>query len=128
MVDTLRDRGNRHRRLDEQLVHVFPAKEFGDALRDEADFERHHHGGLTLMKTRELRVVLQVADAGVVLANHVVHGPATLYLMEGELEVETDGGRYFAGEGDMVVLPRAEERQILSRKRSLFLLALAPES
>lgn len=125
---SLRDRETRQRRLDEELVHVFSARELGGTLQEEAEYQRSGHTGLTLMKTPELRVLLETAEEGVVLARHAVHGPATLYLVEGELSIETDHGGYTAGPGDMVVLPRDEVREIVSLKRSVFLLALAPES
>jgi quercetin dioxygenase-like cupin family protein len=124
---SLRDRLTRQRRLDEGLVHVFSARELGEALHDEPEFEKNRHTGITLMKTAELRVLLEVAEAGVALARHVVHGPATLYLVEGELSIDTRDGSFSAGAGDMVVLPRDESREIVSRKQSLFLLALSPE-
>ena len=126
-MESLRDRETRHRRLDEGVVHVFSARELGGALQDEPEYQRSGHTGLTLMKTPELRVLVEVAETGIVLARHAVHGPATLYLVEGELAIETADGRYSAGPGDMVVLPRDEDREIICRKRSVFLLALSPE-
>lgn len=127
-MESLRDRGTRHRRLNEELVHVFSARELGGALQDEPEYQRSGHTGLTLMKTPELRAVIETAEAGTVLARHAIHGPATLYLVEGELAIETHEGRYTAGAGDMVVLPRNQVREIVSLKRSVFLLALSPES
>ena len=127
-MESLRDRDTRHRRLNQALVHVFSARELGGALQDEPEYQRSGHTGLTLMKTPELRVVIETAEAGTVLARHAIHGPATLYLVEGEIEIDTHDGRYSAGAGDMVVLPRDEVREILARKRSVFLLALSPES
>ena len=125
---SLRDRGTRQRRLDEALVHVFSAHDLGGVLQEEPEYQRSGHTGLTLMKTPELRVVVESAEAGVVLARHTIHGPATLYLVEVELSIEIRDGRYSAGSGDMVVLPRDEVREIISLKRSVFLLALSPEN
>ena len=127
-MDSLRDRETRQRRLDEGLVHVFSAHELGGALQEEPEYQRSGHSGLTLMRTPELRVLLEAAEAGTVLARHVVHGPVTLYLVEGELAVETASGYYTTGPGDMVVLPRDEAREIRALKRSVFLLALSPQS
>ena len=126
-MEPLRDRETRHRRLDEGVVHIFSGKEFGAALRREPEYEKNRHTGITLMKTAELRVLLEAADTGANLARHVIHGPATLYLIEGLLDIETKGGSHRAKAGDMVVLPRDEGREIISRERSLFLLALSPE-
>ncbi len=127
-MESLRDRGTRQRRLDEARVHVFSARELGGVLQEEPEYQRSGHTGLTLMKTRELRVLIETAETGTVLARHAIHGPTTLYLVEGELSIETRDGRYTAGAGDMVVLPRDEVREIISLKRSVFLLALSPES
>lgn len=123
---SLRDRDTRQRRLDEALVHVFSARELGGALQEEPEYQRSGHTGLTLMKTPELRVLVESVAAGVALASHAIHGPATLYLVEGELSIATRDGSYSAGPGDMVVLPRDAPREIVSRKRSVFLLALSP--
>ncbi len=126
-MEHLRDRETRHRRLDEGVMHVFSGREFGAALRAEAEYQKNRHTGVTLMKTAELRVLLEAADAGSSLARHVIHGPATLYLIEGLLDIETDVGSHRAKAGDMVVLPRDEKREITCREESLFLLALSPE-
>ncbi len=127
-MEELRNREARHRRLDEGVVHVFCAKEFGAALRDEVEYRKNGRTGVTLMKTAELRVLLEAAETGTTLATHVVHGPATLYLIEGLLAIDTRAGSFRAKEGDLVVLPRDEKRKISCADRSLFLLALSPEA
>ena len=104
MMESLRDRETRQRRLDEARLHVFSARALAGALFEEPEFQRNRHTGITLLKTAELRVVLVVAEAGVALARHVVHGPATLHLVEGELAIDTDAGCFSAGLSDLVVL------------------------
>jgi quercetin dioxygenase-like cupin family protein len=128
MQGELRNREARQHRLDEGTVHVLSAAEFGAALRREVEYQKNRRTGVTLMKTAELRVVLEAAEPGTTLASHVVHGPATIYLIEGGLEIETREGSFRAKQGDMVVLPRDEKRRILCGERSLFLLALSPEA
>lgn len=128
MEGELRNRAARQHRLDEGMVHVLSAAEFGAVLRQEAEYQKNRRTGVTLMKTAELRVVLEATEPGTALASHVVHGPATLYLIEGGLEIETREGSFRARQGDMVVLPRDEKRKIVCGDRSLFLLALSPES
>ena len=81
---------------------------------------------MILMKTPELRVVLEATSAGTTLATHVVRGPATLLVLEGALDVETGRGSFRIGESEMAVLPPDEARSIRSPGRSLFLLALSP--
>jgi quercetin dioxygenase-like cupin family protein len=78
------------------------------------------------VKTPELRVVLEAARAGARLASHAVHGPATLLVLEGALEIRTSRGSFRVGEAEMATLPRDEQREIHSLARSLFLLALSP--
>ncbi len=128
MEGELRDRAARQHRLDEATVHVLAAAEFGAALRREVEYQKNRRTGVALMKTAELRVVLEAAEAGATLASHVVHGPATLYLIEGGLEIETREGSFRAKQGDLVVLPRDEKRRIRCADRSLFLLALSPQA
>jgi quercetin dioxygenase-like cupin family protein len=128
MEGELRNKAARQHRLDEGTVHVLAAAEFGAALRREAEYQKNRRTGVTLMKTAELRVVLEAAEAGATLESHVVHGPATLYLIEGGLDIETREGSFRVKQGDLVVLPRDEKRRILCGDRSLFLLALSPEA
>lgn len=116
------------RRLDEAQVHVFAADGLIAAMRGEAECHRSQHTGITLMKTSELRVLLETAEPGATVASHVVHGPATIFVMEGILEVVTQEHAFRARHGDLVVLPRDEPRRITSLARSTFLLALAPSA
>ena len=115
-------------RLDEATVHVFSADGLISALRGESEYTRNHHTGITLMKTNELRVVLEAAEAGATLESHVVRGPATMFVIEGMLEIETQERVYRAVRGDMIVLPRDEPRRIACSEHSAFLLALAPSA
>ena len=115
-------------RLDEATVHVFAADGLVSTLRGESEYRRNHHTGITLMKTSELRVLLEAAEAGATLESHVVHGPATIFVIEGMLEIETQERAYRARQGDLVVLPRDEPRRIVCPERSTFLLALSPSA
>ncbi len=122
---TLRGRGPRVSRLDEEQMHVFSLRAYGAGLRRQPEYEKDGHTGMILIKTRELRVVLQAAKAGTRLATHVIHGPATLYVFSGALDVKTRPGTFRVGEAEMAVLPRDEEREISSPAESLFLIALS---
>jgi len=115
-------------RLDEAKVHLFSADGFISALRSESEYLKNHHTGITLMKTNELRVLLVAAEAGATLESHVVRGPATMFVIEGMLEIETQERVYRAGRGDLIVLPRDEPRRIACSEHSSFLLALAPSA
>lgn len=115
-------------RLDEGRVHVFRADGLTSALRSESEYGKSHHTGITLMKTNELRVLLGAAEARATLESHVVHGPATIFVIEGMLEIETQEHAFRAGRGDLVVLPRDEPRRITSLAESTFLLVLSPSA
>jgi quercetin dioxygenase-like cupin family protein len=115
-------------RLDEDTVHVFSADELSATLRGEPEYRSNRHTGITLMKTDELRVVLAAAEAGATLESHVVHGPATIFVLQGRLEIETQDRAHRARRGDLVVLPRGETRRIVCSEQSTFLLALSPSA
>ncbi len=123
---TVRGHGPRVSRLDEEQLHVFSLRAYGAGLRRQPEYEKDGHTGMILIKTRELRVVLEATQAGTRLAAHVIHGPATLYVLSGALDVTTRQGTFRVGEAEMAVLPRDEEREIFSPAESLFLIALAP--
>lgn len=127
-MEALRDRGQRAQRLDAAHAHLISLAALRDALEEDAAFEKDHHTGVILMKTPELRVVLEIADAGVILDNPVVHGSATLHVLEGCIAVAAAGEQVVARAGELIVLPRDRERRICARERSLFLLAIAPEA
>ena len=125
-LEPLRGREPRVARLDEEQIHVFSLRAYGAGLRRQPEYEKDGHTGMILMKTPELRIVLEAAKAGTRLATHVVHGPATLYVLSGALDVLTPQGTFRVGEAEMAVLPREERREIRSPAESLFLIALSP--
>ena len=122
----VRGRGPRVSRLDEDQIHVFSLRAYGAGLRRQPEYEKDGHTGMILLKTPELRVVLEATKADTRLATHVIHGPATLYVISGALDVTTRQGKFRVGEAEMAVLPRDEEREISSPAESLFLIALSP--
>ena len=124
---SVRARPAREGRLDEARAHVFSLRAFGAGLRGQPEYEKDGHTGMILVKTPELRVVLEAVQPGTVLATHVVHGPATVYVLEGALDVRTDGRTLRVGEAEMAVLPRDEQREIAAAAPSLFVLALSPD-
>ncbi len=124
--EPLRERQTRVGRLDEQQIHVFSLRSYGAGLRRQPEYDKDGHTGMILVKTPELRVVLEAAQAETRLAAHVVHGPATLYVLSGALDVSTRQGTFRVGEAEMAVLPRDEEREIRSVAESLFVIAISP--
>lgn len=114
----------RHEYFRDDLVHVFSLASFGAGLRSQTEYDRNGHTGMLLLKSPELRVVLEAMRPGTALGTHVVHGPATLFVLQGALDVVTDRDSFRVGESEMVTLPREERREVRSPVESLFLLAL----
>ena len=114
----------RARRPADGLTHVLSLRSFGAGLRGQTEYQRNGHAGMLLLKTPELRVVLEAVGTDTILCTHVVHGPTTLLVLEGTLEVTTKRGTFRVAEGEMASLPREERREIYSPVDSLFLLAL----
>ena len=122
--DSLRTNEQRQSHFRDDLTHVFSLAAFGAGLRSQTEYDRNGHTGMLLQKSPELRVVLEAMRPGTALGTHVVHGPATLLVLEGALDVETPNGTFRVGEAEMATLPREERREIRAPVESLFLLAL----
>lgn len=120
----IRSQSVRHEFFRDDLAQVFSLASFGAGLRSQTEFDRNGHSGMLLLKAPELRVVLEAMRPGTALGTHVVHGPATLFVLEGALDVVTDRESFRVGEREMATLPREEQREIRSPVESLFLLAL----
>ena len=124
-MESLRGPEIRRKRLDEGTVHVFALTDYAEAMRKEREYTQHGHTGVILIKTSELRVVLEVAEAGKGMAEHVIRGPATVQILEGSLEFSTRNASFTARAGDMAVLPHDEPRTVTAKEKTTFLLALA---
>jgi quercetin dioxygenase-like cupin family protein len=124
-MESLRERGARERRLDPDQVHVFALREFAAALREEPEYRENGHTGVLLVRTDDLRMLLEVAADGASVDDHVIRGPATLQVLEGALDVEVDGTHHAVSEGGIAVLPHDVSRRIVARAESAFVLTLA---
>jgi Ala-tRNA(Pro) deacylase len=122
----VRDRSARERRLDPDQPHVLSLRSYGAGLRRQPEHERDGHTGMLLVRTPELRALLEVARAGTVLSSHVVHGPATLQVLQGFLDIRTAERTLRVGEQEFAVLPRDEARELRAVTDCMFLLALSP--
>jgi Ala-tRNA(Pro) deacylase len=123
-LEAVRSQAFRHENFRDDLAHVFSLAAFGAGLRSQTEYDRNGHTGMLLLKSPELRVVLEAMRPGTALGTHVVHGPATLFVLQGALDVVTDRDSFRVGESEMATLPREERREIRSPVESLFLLAL----
>lgn len=124
----VRSQSARHDYFRDDLAHVFSLAAFGAGLRSQTEYDRNGHTGMLLLKSPELRVVLEAMRPGTALGTHVVHGPTTLFVLEGALDVATDRDSFRVAENEMAALPREERREIRSPVESLFLLVLGRPS
>ena len=109
----LRGRQARSQRLDAQHAQVFSLRAFGAGLREQSQYEREGHSGVTLVKTDQQRVILEAAQAGVTLSTHVVHGSTMLYVLSGALDVTTAERTFRVGEAEMASLPADQELSLI---------------
>jgi quercetin dioxygenase-like cupin family protein len=127
-LDTLRDRAERPNRLDPEWFHLFSLAPLRESLRSERPYREQGRNGLVLLKTDQLRVVLQVAAAGAEIAEHTVPGPAIVHVLEGELELVCLDATRIAHAGEIVSIPHDRPRAITARSDASFLWVLALET
>src|SRR5262245_54905891 len=95
-----RTRVEREERLNAGLLHSFGLPQYAGALRGEAAYTRTGRNGVTLVKTGELRVVLEVLRAGAELAEHRAPGPITVQVLEGEIRFHTGDDTFRVRQGE----------------------------
>jgi Ala-tRNA(Pro) deacylase len=125
-IPPVRERSAREQRLDPERPHVVSLRAFGAGLRRQPEYEKDGHTGMLLLRTPEMRTLLEVARAETVLSSHIVHGPATLQVLQGFLDVRTPQGVLRVGEAEFAALPRHEQRELVAVTDCLFLLSLSP--
>jgi quercetin dioxygenase-like cupin family protein len=124
----LRDRVERGGRLDMEWFHLFSLEHFARSLRAEREYKEQGRNAILLLKTAELRVVLEVAAEGEKIADHTVPGPAMVHVLEGELELVCLDETRVAHGGEMVVIPHDRPRTMSAKSDVVFLWTLALES
>jgi quercetin dioxygenase-like cupin family protein len=122
---SLRDRSERQHRLDPEWLHLFSLGKFIEALRQEHEYVRNGHNGLILLKTEHMRVVLEVTRAGRRIAEHSIHGPALIQVLEGSLRFRAGDEERVAHAGELVVVPHDRPRTISAEEDAAFVWALA---
>ena len=127
-ADRLRDRIERGSRLDLEWFHLFSLAQLARALRGEREYVEQGRNGITLLKTEQLRVLLEVAAEGAKIAEHTVPGPAIVHVLDGELELTCLDETRMAHAGEMVVIPHDRPRSLCAQSDVTFLWTLAIES
>ena len=124
-LDTLRDRAERASRLDPEWFHLFSLARLIHTLRSERVYREQRRNGVALLKTDQLRVVLEVAAEGTEIAEHTVPGPALVHVLEGELELVCLDAIRIAHTGEIVAIPHDRPRTITAKSDASFLWTLA---
>ena len=123
----LRDHPGRHSRLDPEWLHLFSLQQLAHKLRAEPEYAENGRNGLVLIKTAQLRVVLEVAAEGTRFAEHTVLGSATVVVLDGSLEIVCDDETRTARQGEMVVIPHDRPRAMSATGDVCFLWTLSLE-
>jgi quercetin dioxygenase-like cupin family protein len=127
------DRGSerlaaRGSRLDLEWFHLFSLSQFARSLRAEREYREQGRNGMTLLKTEQLRVVLEVAAEGTKIGEHTVPGPAIVQVLDGELDFVCLDETRVAHAGEMVVIPHDRPRSMSAKSDVTFLWTIAMES
>jgi quercetin dioxygenase-like cupin family protein len=112
-------------RLEEAVPHCLRLAEFIGQLREEPAYPRNGHGGVLLLRTPELRIVLETMCKDAVIHEHDAHGPVFVYVLEGELELRIEGRTLTAGCGELLALPRDQRRILRARDATSLLWVIA---
>ena len=126
-AEGLHEREERQSRLDPEWFHLFSLAHFATKLRAEPEYAENHRNGLVLLKTEQLRVVLEVAAQGTKFAEHTVLGSAIVLMLEGSLEIVCGDETRMAHAGEMVVIPHDRPRAMSAAGDVAFLWTLSLE-
>jgi quercetin dioxygenase-like cupin family protein len=121
-----RTRAARSERLDVDTLQVFALKEHAQALREEGAYASAGRNGITLVKTPQLRVVLEVLQGGAELAEHRAPGPITVQVLEGALRFHLGPEIFRVREGELLALPGGHTHSVEAVRDSAFLLTIVP--
>jgi len=126
-TEDLRSHDERHSRLDPEWFHLFSLEQFGRRLRAEPEYAENGRNGLVLIKTEQLRVVLEVAAEGTKFAEHTVLGSAMLVVLSGSLRINCGDETRSVRQGEMVVIPHDRPRAMTATGDVCFLWTLSLE-
>lgn len=120
-VASLREQLNR----EEHLLHLFALEPMIERLRSEEPYDQNGQNGVLLLKTEHLRVVLEVAREGNEIGQHTVPGPTLIQVLEGSLDLSSQGETRTAHAGEMLVVPHDRPRTVFARADAAFVWALS---
>jgi quercetin dioxygenase-like cupin family protein len=123
----LRDPQERQSRLDPEWFHLFALEQLAHKLRAEREYAENGRNGLVLLKTAQLRVVLEVAAEGTKFAEHTVLGSAIVVVLDGSLEIVCGDETRVAKRGEMIAIPHDRPRAMSATGDVCFLWTLSLE-
>jgi len=120
-TDATHNRPEGERIIDAPYV-IADIEERIEQLKDEKAWDKNDRNGITLFKTAGLTVVLTCLHDEAVLSDISVDGFMVLQVIEGKINVTTDGDAFELCEKKMVVLHPNIVHSIYALKKSVFLL------
>ena len=123
----LRNREQRENRIDAAQFHQFDLQSLCAALRTDDSYRTNGHTGLLLLKTKAMRVVLEVVRPGGEIGLHSVRGPTVLHVIEGSLRAHAQGEVHTLRPGELLVLPGDRPRELHAEEDSAFLWSISLE-
>jgi quercetin dioxygenase-like cupin family protein len=126
---------NRPDRTGRILHGIMETFDFGTTLswvRSEATYNDKGHNALTLVKSKQLRLVLVCLQKGAKLDEHTAPGPFTLTVLEGRINftLNLDGvaNPTELSAGQLLVLEEPHRHAVEAVEASAFLLTIVPNS
>ncbi len=105
--------------------HVFHSTDEVLGLRRDLHYTTGGRAAKTLAKTDGLRVTLVLLKSGATLNPDSVAGGATLQVLKGLLQVETEGAQWDLRPGDLVVLEENLREPVTAVEEAAFLVTIA---
>lgn len=85
----------------------------------------HSHGGRTIVREVDLRVVLLALAPGAQLAEHHVSGSATIFVVDGAIRVGVGGESIQLWTGELLALAPGVAHDVVAIDRSTLMLTLS---
>jgi len=97
-------------------------------LKAEPAWQRESHNGMTLTKSRGLRVVLVAMHSGATLPSHHADGPISVQVIDGKLMVNADSQAVTLRAGQLATLQSGIRHELQAATEAAFLLTLSAEA
>lgn len=122
-----RSTGGTERPLDAPML-TFDISALLTQVKQESAWQTGSRNGITLLKTRGLRVVLVALHAGTMIPPHHAEGPITVQLLEGQLAFKADRNDVTLVPGQLLTLHSGIAHSLEAKEECAFLLTIATET